>query len=417
MNAFGSSRSPFGQSLFGGSNNQSQQPQQQMQNPFMQSSGGGFGGGFGQPQMPAYAQVYMNNMGGFGGNQGFGGGFNPMQGGYGGQMQNPFMAINQGGFGEGYNPNQMQNPFMGGMGFGGQPQRPMGGGQMMVGMGGTAENGYMSPSGFGGFGMEQPAAMYNGQHVTYGDGFGGTQYPSNQFGLMGGRARPYMGGGNNSFTPFPTTPDQYLAQDQEFLGYQKQGEDLSRQMNEYMQKAPMYQQLQDLQGKMRGVQNRYNTSVTPLPSPQRVRPEPVADMTRGPIYPNQQAPKQSYEDYINGPMPMALGYKRKTREEFDADEMQNEQRQKAGVYGLGMPQGGLQGGLGGLLGLANSGGFGRNMQPNLNNFTAPYRGAPQRPSYDEYFASRRGSMTHQMMPSREDYENPVQRLVYPANFG
>ena len=28
-------------------------------------------------------------------------------------------------------------------------------------------------------------------------------------------------------------------------------------MNEYMQKAPMYQQLQDLQGKMRGVEGRY----------------------------------------------------------------------------------------------------------------------------------------------------------------
>ena len=207
MNAFGSSRSPFGQSLFGGSNNQSQQPQQQMQNPFMQSSGGGFGGGFGQPQMPAYAQGYMNNMGGFGGNQGFGGGFNPMQGGYGGQMQNPFMAINQGGFGGGYGGG-----YGGGMGFGGQPQRPMGGGQMMVGYGGTAENGYQTPGGFGGFGMERPQVV---------GGFGG------------------------------------IEQDQEFLGYQKQGEDLSRQMNEYMQKAPMYQQLQDLQGKMRGVQSKY----------------------------------------------------------------------------------------------------------------------------------------------------------------
>ena len=306
MNAFGSSRSPFGQSLFGGSNNQSQQPQQQMQNPFMQSSGGGFGGGFGQPQMPAYAQGYMNNRGGFGGNQGFGGGFNPMQGGYGGQMQNPFMAINQGGFGGGYNPNQMQNPFMGGMGFGGQPQRPMGGGQMMVGYGGTAENGYQTPGGFGGFGMERPQVV---------GGFGG------------------MGGGNNSFTPFPTTPDQYLAQDQEFLGYQKQGEDLSRQMNEYMQKAPMYQQLQDLQGKMRGVQSKY------------------------------APPQRSFNQ---------------------------------------APQGQL-GGLAGLLGGLNGrGGMG---------------GTPQRQSYDEYFAGRRGDMSHQMMPSREKYDNPVYRQVNPANLG
>jgi hypothetical protein len=46
-------------------------------------------------------------------------------------------------------------------------------------------------------------------------------------------------------------------QDQEFQGYRQQQADLSRQMNDYMQKAPMYQQMQDLQNKMQGVQNRY----------------------------------------------------------------------------------------------------------------------------------------------------------------
>ena len=40
----------------------------------------------------------------------------------------------------------------------------------------------------------------------------------------------------------------------DFQAYQKQEQDLGRQMNEYMQKAPMYQQLQDLQGKLRGFQ-------------------------------------------------------------------------------------------------------------------------------------------------------------------
>jgi hypothetical protein len=257
MNAFGSSPSPFGQSLFGGNNGQqqSQQPQQQMQNPFMQSSGGGFGG-FGQQQMPSYAQNYMSDMGNFGGNQGFGGfqqggfggGFNPMQGGFGGgQMQNPFMG-GMGGFGGGYSPYQMQNPFMGGMGgFG------------------------------GGYGLPQR-------------GFGG-------FGGGMGRDRGFGGGYGRAFAEPQVMPQQpAFLQDQEFQGYRQQSDDLSKQMNEYMQKAPMYQQLQDLQGKMRGVQDRY--------APQQ----------------NQQGRGQSYEDYLNGPMPAALGNKPMTREEFDVQQ-------------------------------------------------------------------------------------------------
>jgi len=316
--------------------------------------GGGFGGGYG-PRQTGYGG--SNRAALYAPANGYGNGFNSMQGGYGGQqMQNPFMG-GQGGFRGGYDPYQMQNPFMGGQGFG-QDR-----------------------------------------------GFRGNQRNGGQF-------------GRNDFRERQGVPQEpaYM-RDAEFQGYQQQQTDLSQQMNDYMQKAPMYQQLQDLQGKMQGVQNRYNTSVTPLPSPRRVTPEPVADMDRGPIYPNQQAPKQSYEDYVNGPMPAALGYKRMTREEFGANQMQNEQRQKAGVYGLGMPQGGLQGGLGGLLGLANSGGFGRNMQPNLNNFTAPYGRAPQRQSYDEYFAERSRSPIQTVIPTREQYDNPVYQPTTPQYRG
>jgi hypothetical protein len=43
----------------------------------------------------------------------------------------------------------------------------------------------------------------------------------------------------------------------EFQGYQKQSEDLNRQMNDYVKQAPMYKQLQDLQGKMQGFQKQY----------------------------------------------------------------------------------------------------------------------------------------------------------------
>lgn len=280
----------------------------------MQSSGGGFGG-FGQQQMPAYAQGYMNNMGGFGGNQGFGGGMNNMQGGYGG------------GFGGGYG---------GGMGFGGQPQRPMGGGQMMAGMGGRAENGYMSPGGFGGFGMEQPAAMYNGQHVTYGNGFGGGFNPMQ--GGYGGQQmqNPFMGGQGG------------------FRG----GYDPYQMQNPFM-------------GGMGGF-GGYGGGYGP--------------------------PQRGFGGGYGG-QGFGGGYGRAFAEPQERARYPN------------------QGGLGGLLGLANSGGFGRNMQPSFDNLPEPYRGVPQRPSYDEYFASRSGDISHQRMPSREEYENPVYRQVNPANLG
>ena len=341
--------SPFGQSLFGGPNGQqqSQQPQQQMQNPFMQSSGGGFGdfiqtgqfgsqpvprgggfgGGFGQQQMPAYAQGYMNNMGGFGGNQGFGGGFNPMQGGYGGgfgggfnpmqggyggQMQNPFMG-GMGGFGGGYSPYQMQNPFMGGMGgFGGgygPPQRGFGGGygsQALLpsfGRGNMGSMGsdmmqYASPQ-MQNAAMNQPlrqqydTMMAQSQFMpgtappTFEEysqradkanrgGYGGQNqtpaFAQSYMGNMGQMAsqqadiaaqRKYAQPGQDYRTVSPQQISQMqnqqraFFQDPEFQGYRQQADDLSKQMNEYMQKAPMYQQLQDLQGKMQGVQGRY----------------------------------------------------------------------------------------------------------------------------------------------------------------
>ena len=124
-----------------------------------------------------------------------------------------------------------QSPASGG--FGGN----MGGGQMMAGMGGNAQNGYMSPVGFGGgYGnnsqLGQLSNMANAAGVP------------NDLSLMQGG--PNVGGGFGG-----------IEQDQDFRNFRSQHEDLSRQMNEYMQKAPMYQQLQELQGKMQGVQSRY----------------------------------------------------------------------------------------------------------------------------------------------------------------
>lgn len=287
----------------------------------MMAGGGGSTGGIGA-QSPA--------SGGFGGNMG---------GGFGGNMGNASARGFGGGYGGGYG---------GGMGFGGQPQQ-----------GGFGGFGGQQQGGFGGFGMEQPAAMYNGgQHVTYGDGFGGTQYPSNQFGLMDGRARPYMGGGNNMTTPFLTTPDQYLAQDQEFLGYQKQGEDLSRQMNEYMQKAPMYQQLQDLQGKMRGVQSKY------------------------------APPQRSFNQAPQG--------------------------QLGGLAALFGGLGGM-GGRGGGTPFLGHGPSGANYDPS-SMLRGGMGGMPQQRSYDQYLAGRH-PMQQDVPLTREQYENPVQRQVNPANLG
>jgi len=72
---------------------------------------------------PSYRQLQqqeqqMQNP--FMGGGGFGG-YGVRQGGYGQQMQNPFMGGGMGGYGQ-----QMQNPFMGGGGYGGQQmQQPM----------------------------------------------------------------------------------------------------------------------------------------------------------------------------------------------------------------------------------------------------------------------------------------------------
>jgi hypothetical protein len=50
---------------------------------------------------------------------------------------------------------------------------------------------------------------------------------------------------------------QSALQSPEFQGYQTQMRGLQQQMDEYVRKAPMYQQLQDLHGKMQGYQQRH----------------------------------------------------------------------------------------------------------------------------------------------------------------
>ena len=164
----------------------------------------------------------------------------------------------------------------------------------------------------GGIGAQSPASG------GFGGGMGGGYGNNSQLGQLGNMANaagvpndlslmqggPHVGGGfglnsaaqQGNFNPFaPVSPDTRnfvssvlqgprgnydgrnsmtapangfggIEQDQDFRNFRSQHDDLSRQMNEYMQKAPMYQQLQELQGKMQGVQSRY------APRPQMQQP-------------------------------------------------------------------------------------------------------------------------------------------------
>lgn len=128
-------------------------------------------------------------------------------------------------------------PYMNNLGGG------MGGGQQSSGFGPGVNN---FGSGYGGspFGMQQQQPMQNpfGQMGALSSpGYGAAEFQQQQRGVLG------QGGQQMGQRPaFLDNPD--------FQAYQKQEQDLGRQMNEYMQKAPMYQQMQELQGKMRGFQ-------------------------------------------------------------------------------------------------------------------------------------------------------------------
>jgi hypothetical protein len=178
----------------GGSGGMGQQP---MGNASAQPQMGGQGG------MPSYAQPYMNNFGSQ--NQG---GFTPQT--QGGSFSQAF-----GGGSQGNNPFGMQQPQPYGMQqpqpYGMQPmQNPFGGLQMAL---------LGSPS-YGGFQQQQQ-----------------------------------MGAPNQMAQPMPQQQQQPSYQSNpDYQAYQTQAQDLSRQMDDYVKKAPMYQQLQDLQGKMRGFQ-------------------------------------------------------------------------------------------------------------------------------------------------------------------
>lgn len=194
-------------------------------------------------------------MAGGGGSTGGIGAQSPASGGFGGSM----------GGGE-YSPNPM-----GGLE---RPQVSYDGGNMLSNMGNNTRLGNNSQ--LGQLGSMANAAgvpndlslMQGGPHVGGGFGLGSAvqQGNFNPFAPVSPDTRDFVGSvlqgprgnydGRNSMTA-PANGFGGIEQDQDFRNFRSQHDDLSRQMNEYMQKAPMYQQLQDLQGKMQGVQSRY----------------------------------------------------------------------------------------------------------------------------------------------------------------
>jgi len=125
---------------------------------------------------------------------------------------------------------------------------------------------------YGGFGGQMPGFAQNDNMARLGQILKGSSGPTgeapsgfNQQQTPQPLGQPF--GMQNPFQP----PQPAFMQDPEFQGYDTQMKDLHRQMQDYVEKAPMYQQIQDLQKKMSGFQQRYNQQAMPqqaFPTPQ-----------------------------------------------------------------------------------------------------------------------------------------------------
>lgn len=100
------------------------------------------------------------------------------------------------------------------------------------------------------------STMSQGLNTMFGGGSPfGMQQPS--YGMQ----NPYM----QQPQPMPQQQQPSYQSNPDYQAYQTQMNDLSRQMDDYVKKAPMYQQLQDLQGKMRGFQQPQGQMGMPPP--------------------------------------------------------------------------------------------------------------------------------------------------------
>ena len=190
-----------------------------------------------------------------GGGAGFGG-FGQQQGGFGGQQQNPSSGVGgfgrpqggfsnrQGGFGQqagfnGFNPQQQfQNPY-------GPPQMQ----QMYSPYSQADQNqfGFQQPQAFRDYQQQQQARMFQNPYQQ-------NPYQQNPY-----QQNPYQqqrGFGNAQMNQQPQQPPRPAFLDNpEYQGYQKQAQDLNNQLNDYTKQSPIFQQLQDLQGKLRGFES------------------------------------------------------------------------------------------------------------------------------------------------------------------
>lgn len=157
-----------------------------------------------------------------------------------------------GGFGMGNASAQPYNP------TGGAPQQSTNQSTMSQGLntmfGGGSPFGMQQPS----YGMQNPFAGSN-PYINSMPGYGMSDFQQQQqMQNPNGPSQPSYGMQNPYMQqpqPMPQQPQRPAYMDNpDFQAYQTQERDLNRQMNEYMQKAPMYQQLQDLNSKMRGFQ-------------------------------------------------------------------------------------------------------------------------------------------------------------------
>jgi len=157
-----------------------------------------------------------------------------------GGMGNAYAQPGGGGFGPGV------NNFGGGSPFGMQQQQPYGMQQMQSPFGGQQLGPNQSP----GYGMNQ----FQQQQMQNPNG--PSQPTPMQMPQPGSQTPSWAGGylGQQQQMPQPMPQRPAYMDNPDFQAYQRQEQDLGRQMNEYMQKAPMFQQLQDLQGKLRGFQ-------------------------------------------------------------------------------------------------------------------------------------------------------------------
>lgn len=210
------------------------------------NTGGGMSGG--QTQMPNFATP--NQLFGFG------------SGGGGGQQRpNPFSQFGP--------PANYQQPKLPDWVQAPDPNTPSTNAVVKLTNPATGET-FMAPGGGYSVRQQPDSSMVAEEYPT--QSFGDMQYrPQQQPGLLTDaesraqmlreqrvqRGNPAMFGQPQPMqNPFQPQQPSFM-QDPEYQGYQTQAQDLSRQMDEYMKKAPMYQQMQDLRNKMAPFQQRY----------------------------------------------------------------------------------------------------------------------------------------------------------------